>query len=210
MGWWIAAAVVVAVAIAVLVVRRRRFTTDRTAPRIDPYTVGEPWRRPMMQCLRAVNQVHAAIDAAPTGPLRDRLAEVARSVDRGLAETWTIARRGDAVDDAIARLDPPRLRAARAAEERRLTGDDDATRPEVTSAIESIDAQLAASERLRAESDRAAAALRLAATRLDELAARSTEIAVGIGDAGAYAHDAQDLVVELEAIRLAMDELDTP
>ena len=42
--------------------------------------------------------------------------------------------------------------------------------------------------------------------RLSELAARASEVAVGAGDQDAYRNDVDDLIGQLEGMRLALDE----
>ena len=48
--------------------------------------------------------------------------------------------------------------------------------------------------------------LRLTQTRYDELVVRATEVTLG-ADTDDYAHAVDDLVVELEGMRLALDEV---
>ena len=62
--------------------------------------------------------------------------------------------------------------------------------------------------RLTSESERAADRLRLTQTRLDELASRAAEVSMGVADTDRYANDVDDLVIELESLRLAVEETD--
>ena len=59
---------------------------------------------------------------------------------------------------------------------------------------------------MKEKSAQTAGKLRLTQTRLDELVARAAEVSVGSGDTDAYQHDVDDLVIELESLRLAVEE----
>jgi hypothetical protein len=181
----------------------RAMPRPATLPRIDPFTVSEPWRQLVQGAQRAGTRLHATVAAAPAGPLHDRLVSIAAKLDEGLAESWTIARRGDELDDAVRRLDPTALRSKLATLERRQAASPSA---DLVAAIESVRLQVASAERLTALSAQTADRLRLTQTRLDELVARAAEVSVGASDTDAYASAVDDLVVELEALRLAVEE----
>ena len=53
------------------------------------------------------------------------------------------------------------------------------------------------------------AALRLAQTQLDGLVARAAEVRIGTVDTTAYAHEVDELVLQLEALRQAVEETRT-
>ena len=141
--------------------------------------------------------------ATADGPLRERVAAVAAKLEHGLDETWRIARRGDEIDAAIRRLDPTALRS------RLATLHELAASSERDAAITSVENQLASVDRMRQQSERTASTLRLSQTRYDELVSRAAEIAIGAGDTAAYEHDVEDLVIELEALRQAVEETRT-
>lgn len=172
-------------------------------PRIDPFAVGEPWRQYVQGAQRAASRLHRTIADTADGPLRERMEEIAAKLDHGLDETWRIARRGDEIDDAVKRLDPVALRSKRdTLTQQAETSPSD----EVTKALESVESQLATTDRLKQRSEKTANTLRLTQTRLDELVARASEVAIGAGDTEQYDHDVEDLVVELESLRLAVEE----
>lgn len=175
----------------------------RTTPAMDPFTLGEPWRRYVQGTQRAANHLHATVRATRAGPLRDRLESIARRIDHGLVESWQVAKRGDEIDDAIRRLDPTGLRS-RLADFRTQAHTDDSR--ELAAAVDSVERQLESAERLQELSERTAARLRLTQTRFEELVARAEEISVGSGDTEAYAHDVDALVDEVEGLRLAVEE----
>lgn len=174
---------------------------------IDAFAVGEPWRQFVQGAQRAGQRLHVTVASADDGPLKDRMSAIVDRLDDGLAETWKIARRGDQIDDAVRRLDPTSLRSKQASLEERL-----ATTPsdDVESALTSVRGQIDSTERLKAESTRTADRLRLTQTRLDELVTRAAEVAIGAGDTDAYEHDVDDLVIELEALRQAVEETNRP
>ena len=69
-----------------------------------------------------------------------------------------------------------------------------------------MEGQLASADRLKELSAQTAGRLRLTQTRLDELVARAAEVSIGAGDTDAYANDVDDLVIEIEAMRLAVED----
>ena len=77
---------------------------------------------------------------------------------------------------------------------------------DLAAAITSVEGQLASADRLKELSAQTAGRLRLTQTRLDELVARTAEVSIGASDTDAYAHDVDDLVIEIEAMRLAVED----
>ena len=175
-------------------------------PRIDPFTVQEPWRQFVQGAQRAEARLHETIDAAGDGPVKDRMRAIGDKLDQGLDETWRIARRGHEIDQAVHRLDPTSLRSKLDSLHQRAASN---PADDVIAAIESVDGQLASVDRLKEQSTRTANTLRLTQTRLDELVARAAEVGIGTADTDVYEHDVEDLVVELEGLRLAVEETRT-
>jgi hypothetical protein len=167
---------------------------------IDPFTLSEPWRRFVQGAQRSRAALHETVRGASEGPLKDRLTDIAGRLDSAIAESWSIARRGDEIDEAINRIDPVRLRAQ--LETLRTSGAGDSG----AAAIESVESQLAGAERLKALSASTADRLRLTQARLDELVARAAEVSVGRTDEATYEHDVDNLVIELEGLRQAVAE----
>ena len=86
------------------------------------------------------------------GPLRERLADLAARLDDGIDESWRIARRGNDITGALARLDTVSAKAELA----ELAGARPATRcPQRSMAktIEALEAQIASAQRLQRTSD---------------------------------------------------------
>lgn len=172
-------------------------------PKIDAFAVGEPWRQFVKGAQRSASRLSETVAATREGPLRDRMDAVATKLDHGLDETFRIAQRGDEIDAAVQRLDPTALRSKLATLEiQRSTSPSQ----QIDAAVTSVEAQLESTARLKEQSTKTANTLRLTQTRLDELVARAAEVSVGSGDTDAYEHDVDDLVVELEALRLAVEE----
>jgi hypothetical protein len=172
-------------------------------PRMDPFTLSEPWRQLVQGAQRAKTRLHATVASAPAGPLRDRLVTIAGQLDDALAESWAIAKRGNELDHAVARLDPTALRSKLATLESKESA---APSTELEAAITSVQSQLDSADRIKRLSAQTADRLRLTQTRLDELVARAAEVSVGASDTDAYANAVDDLVVELESLRLAVEE----
>jgi hypothetical protein len=172
-------------------------------PRIDPFTLSEPWRQMVQGAQRAGRRVHETVSATPTGPLRERLDGIVGKLDRALVECWEIARRGDDIDEAITRLDQTALRSKLGTLRAKVEADPS---DDLAAAVVSVEEQLASAERLKELSAQTAGRLRLTQTRLDELVARAAEVSIGAGDTDAYAHDVDDLVIEIEAMRLAVED----
>jgi hypothetical protein len=166
--------------------------------------LSEPWRQMVQGAQRAGRRLHETVSGTPAGPLRERLDGIVDKLDQALAESWEIARRGDEIDGAVGRLDPTALRSKlatlRTQAEAGMPSDD------LAAAITSVEGQLASADRMKELSAQTAGRLRLTQTRLDELVARAAEVSIGAGDTDAYANDVDDLVIEIEAMRLAVED----
>lgn len=171
--------------------------------RIDPFTLREPWRRFVSAALQAQARYDQTVAQARPGPLRDRLEEIGRRIQRGVEECWRVAQRGHALDDAVSALDAPGA-------ERRLAAldDDPTTADEVAGAVQ---ARLETARRLQAVAAEARDHLRVIDARLGEAVARGIELSVRSGegvDVGGFGDEVEELVLELEALRSALEETD--
>ena len=92
--------------------------SDRKTSTIDAFTLSEPWRRFVQGAQRSRAALYETVKGTTEGPLKDRLTDIAGRLDGAIEESWTIAKRGDEIDEAIKRIDPVRLDelVARAAE----------------------------------------------------------------------------------------------
>lgn len=192
-----------------------------TTVSMDPFALSEPWRHFVLGTQRARQSLREAVQATADGPLKDRLADIAGRLQQAVEESWAIAKRGDEIDAAVTRIDPVRLRSRLSSLEDGVVAPDDDTGTDATDLVAdsagtsdlaqaraSIESQLASTDRLKALSASTADRLRLTQARLDELVARAAEVSVGTSDTDTYAHDVDNLVVELEGLRLAVVETD--
>lgn len=177
---------------------------DPNRPRVQPSTLAEPWRSYVAGAQDAKSRFDSVVRDMSGGPLQDRLATLAARLEDGIEESWRIARRGNDISQALARLDTDEPRAELAALHQSL-GSRPAS-PAAAQTIRSLEAQIAAAERLQATADDARDRLRLLDARFDELVARAVEVSLGAGDSDVLGNDVDGLVTELEALRAALEE----
>jgi uncharacterized phage infection (PIP) family protein YhgE len=189
-------AIVVAAVVAVTAIARRRRPTQRSIA-IDSFTLSEPWRRYVSAAQAAQRRYADIVSATPAGPLRSNMESITRQVQRGVEECWLIAKRGDELDTALNRLDSTSLRT------RLESSTDDATRT-------SLQAQLDSAQRIRATRDDTDNRLRLLNTRLGELLAQAAEVSVGSDTTSDLGSAVDDVVTQLEALRLAVADVNNP
>ena len=183
--------------------------------RVDPFTLQEPWRRFVQEALQARTRFATAVERAPSGPLRDRLAEIAARVDTGVQETWLIAKRGQTLVRARRDVDLARIERQLAELSPGTAGDADRAADDIDSSVSSVvaslEAQRAAATRLDTIITRTQTELKVLDARLDEAVARTVELSARAGadvTVAGLGSDVDDLVTEMEALRLALDEAD--
>jgi len=201
----IVVAAVLAAVIAVAVRNQRAGVTRRTHdPSIDPFTVGEPWRRLVQSAVRSQARYRELVAETAPGPTRDELAGIGGEVDAAVSECWRIARRGDDLAHALDGMAVTQARQQLAA----IAPDE--TDPAVTGQADALRSRIATHDRVAASTADAERQLRLLVARLEETATRGSELALTSGaDPGlaALGSDVSHVVEELEALRLAFDEL---
>ena len=172
--------------------------------RIEPFTLGDPWRSYVVGAQQSKERFDRMVRDMAAGPLKDRLADLASRLDDGVAESWRIARRGNDITGALARLDTVSAKAE-LAQLRVATGN---AMPQRSTAktIEALEAQIASADRLQRTADDAQSRLRLLDARFDELVARGVEVSIGAGDTDVLGNDVDGLVTELESLRMALEE----
>ena len=190
-------AIGVAAVVAVAAALRRRQRPGGRPIAIDPFALSETWRRSVSSAQAAQRRYTEIVRAMPTGPLRSKMESISAQVQRGVEECWLIAKRGDELDTALNRLDTPSLRA------RLEASTDDATRT-------SLQAQLDSADRIRATRDDTEQRLRLLNTRVGELLAQAAEVSVGADTTDELGSAVDDVVTQLESLRLAVVELNNP
>jgi hypothetical protein len=175
--------------------------------RIDPFTLHDPWRRFVQEALQARARFGQAVDRAPPGPLRERLAAIGDRVHTGVEQSWLIARRAEALVTARRGIDV-------AGVERRLTEitDTPASDPAQARVAEALGAQRATAARLDAIVAQAETELRVLDARLDEAVARTIELSahattgVDGGGVSGLSSDVDEVVTEMESLRQALEE----
>ncbi|HEY5424453.1 MAG TPA: hypothetical protein VIK05_13315 [Ilumatobacteraceae bacterium] len=191
----IVAILVVAAGVVVAASRRRSPRPKRIA--IDPFALSDPWRRSVSSAQSAQRRYTEIVRAIPAGPLRSKMESITAQVQRGVEECWLIAKRGDELDTALNRLDTSSLRA------RLESSTDDATRT-------SLQAQLDSANRIRATRDDTEQRLRLLNTRVGELLAQAAEVSVRADTTDELGSAVDDVVTQLESLRLAVEEINNP
>lgn len=169
--------------------------------RVDPFTLQDPWRRSVQDALQARTRFRAAVGDTRDGPIRERLEDIARQVDRGVDEAWRVAKQGHALAQARRRIDTRRV-------ERELTAG-----PAVEGTADALRAQLDSAGRIDETIDDARGRLRLTNARLDEAAARAAELSLAAHDVGelqGLGADVDAVVTDLEALRLGLEEVQRP
>jgi hypothetical protein len=172
-----------------------------TVPRPEPilaYSVAEPWRGFVLTAQSLGQRFAAVASQSQAGPLHDQLVLVARRIDDGVRRAWEVARKGDALDQALAALNVPAIR--KQAEE---------TTNAAT--LAAMDAQLATAARLQEVSSASADRLRLLNAQLGEAVAQAVELSLTEPSDAALSRlsgNVDSAVRELEALRQGMDETD--
>jgi hypothetical protein len=172
--------------------------------KIDPFTLHEPWRGYVKGAQSSKLRFDRTVQSTRPGPLRDRLSELSSRLDDGIQESWRIACRGDDIDRALSQLDTREAEVELA--QLKAQAADPSTSEDLAETIESLEAQINSAARMRKVSTSTRNRLRLLDARFDELVARAVEVSVGSGDSGVLGNDVDDLVNELESLRLAIDD----
>lgn len=182
-------------------------------PEIDPARLSDPWRRYVVEALDAADRFDRAVGGARLGPLRTRLQRIADRIDTGVEEVWAIARHGEDLERALRQLEPVAVVRDRLVNvERDLAGPrpDD---PHLVQLADALRSQLASTERIAAVATDTRERLRVLDARLDEAVARAVELSLSSADAatiGGLGSDVDDIVGEMEALRLALEETSRP
>ena len=168
----------------------------------------EPWARFVHDADQAAPGASSAPWPAPRRPSSTTgSARSGTRITAGVDEVVRVAARGQTLARARAQLDPDATIAELGRAEAELAGAPD--NRHLQAAVESLHAQLGSSERLAATVEEAGQQLRVFDVRLNEAVARAIELSVGTLDESGLRgldHDVDDIVDELEALRLALDD----
>lgn len=188
----------------------------RRPERIDPFAVQEPWRWHVQNALTNRARVRERFDTTPQGPLRDRLGEISARVEKVANESWQIAKRGQTLAEARRAIDTARIDRHIAELERSLANTSDAN--SATHALEARRAQRAAADRMDRIIGDTHGQLKLLDARMGEVVVRAVELsaqadsfasdasAAGLSVHTSLVSDVDDLVIEMEALRQALEE----
>jgi hypothetical protein len=178
--------------------------------RIDPFTLGTSWRKPVHEALQAQRRFNDAVRKSRSGPLQERLREIGSRIDTGVRECWRVAQRGEAIEDGLKTLDIEGTQRELVDVERDLR----ATKDErLEQARESLRAQLHSAQRMIDAVQDARTQLRLLDARLDEAVTRAVELSLRSApdaDVSGLGSDVDSLVQDMEALRSALDDVDKP
>jgi hypothetical protein len=183
----------------------RRGGAGRRRERIDPFTVGEPWRQRVQAALSAQQRYEQVVRGTQPGPLRERLVDIGDRIAAGVDECWRIAQQGHGLTQGMRTLRIGDIRRDLAAAESAAgpaAGEDQR--------VTALRAQLGSAERMEATAADADARLTLLTARLDEAAARAVELSLGAGtdaDVAGLGSEVDEVVDQLEALRLALGEV---
>jgi len=203
---------VVAAAVGVLAWGARVALAAPRSPRgerVDPFSVGEPWRHFVTDAIQARSRFEQTVSRARPGPLRDTLVSLGDRLDHGVRECWRIARQGDGIQAALDQIDLDRVRQELAQVQAELRRAPAGERASLERAEASVKSQLASGERIARVSRDAGSRLRELNAQMDEAVARAVELSVTAADGSDLAplsDDVESLVTDLESLRLALDE----
>ena len=173
---------------------------------IDLRALRDPWRGLVRSAQGAHERFERAVQTTQPGPVRDRLATVARRVAVGVRECWAIAKRGNALDEALGELDVAGIQVELDGVRAELARGE---RPDLRETGAALQAQLDSAARLRSVAQGALDRLRRLEAQLDEAVARAIELALNASDSRAVnplGNDVDTVVGELEALRLGLEE----
>lgn len=180
----------------------------RRREHMDPFTLGEPWRRYVQEALQAQNRFRQAVSTAEPGPLRDRLAEIGDRIATGVEECWKVAKRGDLLTNARQQIDVRGIQAELASAQANVDAPW-AAGGGLEARVEALESQLGSAQRMEAVINDAGNRLQVLDARLDEAVTRAIELSVQAGDTSdltGLGTDVDAMVEEMEALRLALEE----
>jgi hypothetical protein len=187
--------------VALAVPRKARRT------KINTGLVRDPWRSLVRKVQRAEARFGQVLVGTDPGPLKDRLAEVDARVAVAVAECWRIAQRGNELSAAVTDMDVADLERQLDAAEGESARHPD--RADLAATASAVRQQLASAQRLAGVARDAEDRLRRLSAQLNEVVARAVELSLKGPDMGTLqplGSDVDDLVGELESLRVALEE----
>jgi hypothetical protein len=175
------------------------------APRMDSFTLTEPWRKFVLDAQVTSRRFRDLVSATPNGPMRDRMTHIAERIDSGVQECWVAAGHGDRLSKARSKL--PVADSARQLEQLRAAGQADAGSSAARTA-EALQSQLDTAARLDATIAGTRERLQLLAARMSEALARAVELSVdteGVAALSGLNDEVEGLVGEMESLRMGLE-----
>jgi len=175
--------------------------------RIDPFKLGPGWREATMGAVQAKARYDQAVRSMPDGAIKGRLTEMGNDIQRSVDEVWRIANHGNQIDAARASLATDVDSARRDLATLQAQKGQGQLNPSLERTMEALQSQINTAQRLDRVSAQSRDELRLLDARLDDLVARAIELSLGSGgDTTGLSSDAEDLVKDMERLRLAVEE----
>ncbi|HZN14423.1 MAG TPA: hypothetical protein VFB78_09170 [Acidimicrobiales bacterium] len=195
--------------VAVAALRRR----TPKAESIDPFAVGEPWRRFVQDALSAERRFEETVRRTKAGPLHDRLGDLGARISDGVRECWRIACQGASLQKGLQQFDIKDIRRELDLVEAEFKGAAEQATASLKSTRKALQSQVAAYERIESVAQDASDRLRVLNAQLDEAVARAIELSLSAGtssDVSVLAGDVDSLVNDLEALRQGLEAVDQP
>ena len=182
--------------------------------RVDPFSLGDPWKRFVIDAQNAQSRYRRAVKRSRSGPLKERLEELGARIDQAVLECWRVACQGDNLGGALRQLETERVETELGQARRELKEARGGSTASLKATVEALEAQMRSAERLsevwRSSRDR----LRVLNAQLDEAVARAVELSVGAGGSvaafGGLSDQVAEVVSDMESLRQALEETGGP
>ena len=177
---------------------RKRKVTDPLA-QVDAAMVPRRYAGPVADALASRRRWQELVAGTRDGAVRDRLGGLGEQIDEGVGAVWSTVQRLIEIERVIDTMGVDRV-AAELKRARREPGADPAM-------VQALNDRFVSVQRLQNVLEDADAKLRLLDARLGAAVARGAEVALVAGSAATVGDELGDVVVELEALRSALDDL---
>ena len=178
--------------------------------RIDPFALTEPWRRYVQSAQESQRRFDEIVRTAPKGPVRDQLEGLRENVAGAVDDCWTTSKRGAQLAKAYQQVDVEAAQRELEEAELQLRSEPgSASDAPLHVTVESLRTQVATADRLRSGALAAQGKLRALDAQLDEIVARTVELAATADDVGSVSDIGADLDrvrMEMEAVRQGLEE----
>jgi len=179
--------------------RKRREVTADPLAHVDPAAVPRRYAGHVAAALDARRRWQQVAGSMRAGAVQERLVAYGAQVDAGVLAVWDTVQRLVEIERVVATLDIDRV-----TDELKRVRRDPAADPAM---VEALNARFVSVQRMMNAVDDADARLRLLDARLGAAVARAAELALVPGVASGAGDDLGAVVVELGALRAALDEL---